>query len=79
MKKEFYSNNGLSINSYEYVQKYKIEINNNKLFTLYEYDKGDYNGYKRLYSSFNGYSFLQYLKDNKIKKYFSCRDDEITG
>lgn len=81
MKKEFYSNNGFTTRGSCWVSKYKIEILYNyyvKNCRLYEYNKNELE-YKLIHNDFNEYSFLEHLKSNEIKKYFSCRDDEITG
>ena len=78
MIKKFRSNNGIWVNSMCWESKYIITINNIRLWTLLEFDKSK-NDYKEIKSSFNNYAFLEYLKSNNIKKYFSARDEEILG
>lgn len=71
--KKYYSNNCIKVNSFEYISKYVITNNNNKLFILFEYDKTR-NDYNKIKETFNYYSFIDYLENNKIKKYFSEKD-----
>jgi hypothetical protein len=57
------------------MSKYKIKKNKN-LCILLEYNT--YNDdYVEKKTSFNVYSFLEYLKSNGIKKYFSFNEDEL--
>ena len=69
--KKYNSNNCIKIdNSTFYVSKYIILNNNNKYFILKEYNikSGEY---KTIKDSFNYNAFIEYLKNNNIKKYFS--------
>lgn len=67
---KFYSNNCIKVSNCEYISKYMILNNNNKYFTLKEYNiiSGEY---KTIKDSFNYNAFMEYLKNNNIKKYFS--------
>lgn len=72
---EFFSNNCIKISSTYYVSKYKIKKNKN-LCILYEYNKYS-NDYIEKKASFNVYAFLEYLKNNGIKKYFGFNENEL--
>lgn len=76
--KKFYSNNCVKVSNTCYNSKYCIVIRDNKLWTLKEYDKNK-DDYKEVKSSFNEWAFLDYLEKNKIRKYFSERDNQILG
>jgi hypothetical protein len=69
-KKEFTSNNCIKINTHEFISKYKIVVIDNKYYKLLQYDK-IINDYKGIHDSFNKDAFINYLINNKIKKYFS--------
>lgn len=71
--KKYYSNNCLKVNSIEYVSKYVITNNNNKLYILFEYDKTK-KEYKKIKETFNYSSFIEYLNKNKIKRLFSVKE-----
>lgn len=70
---KFYSNNCIKVNNYEYISKYMILNNSNKYFILKEYNRQAEN-YKTIKDTFSYNAFIEYLKNNKIKKYFSEKE-----